>query len=504
VNDYTLFVGPCIEIMISPQSPNNAPYIRRYTSNTSATPTVETNGQFSGLIVNTYSFLNPLNATMYPSVEGVGNQEGATIPDTSDWSDVDSTLASLQRQYPDIFANPMIWDEYNDDGTPNQSVWIPVPMPTATYGNDTQPTSGDQTQTSTDVSQIAKALSDTLTKIVQETKPQTQPQPQPDTPPQNPVSTGTGATPTPTPPVGSASALWSVYHPTQSQVDSFGAWLWTDNVITKIQQVLENPMEGIITLHKVFAPPVDAGTGTIVVGRLDSEVPSATVNQQYVTVDCGNINCYEYFGNVFDYDPYTRISLYLPFIGIVPLNTSDVMRSVVNVKYGVDVYTGACLATVEVSRDANTICLYQYSGVCSVEYPLTGAVHSGLINGLLGVAGGVAGIAMASTGIGAVAGATSIAGGLASATKANNARASSFSGNSGAMGIQKPYLIIERPQTKVADTFPQLAGYPTNYSCTLGDCTGQVNVKSVHVSGINATDKELSQIESLLKSGVIV
>ena len=442
------------------------------------------------------------------NLPGVSNQENATLPDVSTWNDIPSTLNSLRTQYPNLWNNALTYDNYQPDGTNPHLVYIPVALPNTTNPTDTQPTTGTQTQTSTIVSPSIspETLIELITKIATEPNPQTQPetQPSPDYPPQNPIQTGTGSTPTLPTPSGSASALWSVYHPSQTELNSFGAWLWTDNIITQIQQVLQNPMEGIITLHKVFATPVDSGTGTIVVGRLDSEVPSATVSQQYVFVDCGSIDCFEEFGNVFDYSPHTNISLYLPFIGIVPLNTDEVMRGTINVTYGVDVFTGACLAMIEVTRDANTINMYQYSGVASVEYPLTGSVHGGLINGLLGIASGVAGIALASTGAGAAAGAAVAAGGAANALKSSTHHSSGFSGNAGAMGIKKPYLIIERPQTKVASTFPYLNGYPSNVSGTLSEFSGQVVVKHVHVEGIPATDTELSQIEALLKEGILI
>lgn len=441
-----------------------------------------------------------LIGTPQSAIEGIGNQEGATLPNISGWNSLDDVLPSLQQQYPDMFQNPLVWDNVQPDGTNPQLRYIPVPMPTATSNTDTQPITGDQTQTQTLVN--PSISTDALVKLITELATKTQTDTDTSIPPQNPVDTGTGVTTPPSLPAGNASALWSVYHPTQAQVNQFGAWLWTDNIITKIQQILQNPMEGIITLHKIFATPVDSGNGTIVVGRLDSGVPSATVNQQYVTVDCGSIDCYEQFGNVFDYSPHTNISLYLPFIGIVPLNTDDVMRSTIHVTYGVDVFTGACLAMVEVTRDGNTINLYQYAGVASVEYPLTGSVHSGLITGILGVAGSVA-ATVATGGVTAPA-AIAAVGGIASAGKSQNARAGGFSGNAGAMGIKIPYLIIERPQTKVADTFPELSGYPTNYSCKLGECNGHVTVKHAHIHGMNATESELNQIETLLKSGVIV
>lgn len=446
-------------------------------------------------------------------IDGISNQPNATQPDISGWDTVPNTLSSLQNQYPDLWNNPLVWDNYQPDGTNPQQVYIPVATPNSIAGTNTQPISSNSTQTSPQISPATstQSLIDFITNVMTQTNPQTNPQTQEETdtqpkiPPQNPVDVGTGTTSPIIPPVGSASALWSVYHPTQAQVNSFGAWLWTGDIITQIQQLLQNPMEGIITLHKVFAPPVDSGNGTIVVGRLDSNVPSATVTQQYVTVDCGSIDCYEEFGNVFDYAPYTSVSIYLPFIGIAPLSVDDIMRSTIHVTYGVDVFTGACLAMIEVTRDGNTVNMYQYAGVASVEYPLTGSVHSGLITGIMGMVGGFATIATAGAAApAAVGGVAAVGAGALSTGRQSQSRSGNFSGNAGAMGIKKPYLIIERPQTKVAETFPELAGYPTNYSCKLGDCSGHVVVKHAHIEGINATDTELEQIDSLLKDGVIV
>ena len=407
-----------------------------------------------------------------------------------------------------MFANPLVWDNVQPDGTNPQKVYVPVATPTASNALNNQPIGGDATRTQqhTQVQPTVdpQTLLDLLTRTMTQTNPQTEPATDTDTqtPPSNPVDTGTGGTPTPIGPVGSASALWSVYHPTQAQVNSFGAWLWGSVFTTDIRKLFEDPIQGVISLHKVFAPPVDSGSGNIVVGTLDSGVNSATVTQQYVTVDCGSVTCGEDFGNVFDYAPFTSVSLFLPFIGIVPLDVSDVMRSTIHVIYGVDVFTGACLAMVEISRDGNTVNMYQYSGVASVEYPLTNLQQSNILSGLLSIAGGVA-MTVASGGVGFAAGAAMV-GGAAQAANTHIGRSGGFSGNAGAMGIKKPYLIIVRPQTKVASTFPLLEGYPTNYSCKLGECTNHVVVTHVHVEGINATDTELSQIESLLKEGVLV
>lgn len=443
--------------------------------------------------------LGGFDVTITSTIDGIGNQDGATLPDTTGWDDLSNVLPSLQQQYPDAFQNPMVWntDTPYDDTAGNQTRYIPVPMPFANSSTDTQPLSGTQTQTNTSLNTTPQEILDWLTKNLQQTDTQ------PATPPANPVDTGTGTSPVPTAPTGSASALWSVYHPTQAQVNSFGAWLWGSPFLTNIGKLFQNPIEGVISLHKVFVPPVDSGSGNIVVGTLDSGVSSATVNEQYVEIDCGSVNLGEDFGNVFDYDPYTKVALYLPFVGIVPLNVADVMRSTIDVKYGVDIFTGACIAMVSVSRDGNYAVLYQYSGNCAVHYPLSNVQQSQLLSGLITVAAGIGAI-VATGGAAAPAAATGIAGGAMSALHSNVGRSGGFSANAGAMGIKVPYLIIERPQTKVADIFPQLIGYPTNYSVKLGDCSGHVVVKHVHVEGINATENELEQIESLLHSGVLV
>ena len=382
--------------------------------------------------------------------------------------------------------------------------YVPVPFPQTDSMTDTQPITGTQTQTTLDVNDLPYTLQQTIASIVQQPEPS--PSGDPVTPPSNPSDIGEGDTPIPVPSSGSASALWSVYHPTQAQVNSFGAWLWGSPFLTNIGKLFQNPIEGVISLHKIFAPPVDSGTGNIVVGTLDSGVSSATVNQQYVYVDCGSVRCLEQFANVLDYPPHTSVSLYLPFIGIVPLDTDDVMRSTIHVKYGVDVFTGACLAMVEVSRDSHTVNMYQYAGTASVEYPLSNIQHAQLMNGIMGIAGGI-GLTIASGGtmspVVAAGASASIGGGIANAARSNVGRSGSFSGNSGAMGIKKPYLIIQRPQSKVAQTFRRLSGLPTNKSIRLGSCSDFVRVKHVNVT-IAATDTELEEIESLLKAGVLV
>ena len=441
---------------------------------------------------------------LYGEIEpGIGNQENSLQPDVTNWSDYNNVLPSLQQQYPELWNNAINYPVIQPDGSVTNYKYIPVTLPDNFTRTGNQPTSGNASQTAPSISPDYQTIIDELTKIL------TQPYPKTDTeadtsnqqPPQNPVDTGEGSSPSPIVPVGSASSLWKIYHPTQEQVNSFGGWLWSSEFIDQILKIFNDPMQAIIGLHKVYATPIDAGSATIKVGYLDSGVPSAYIDEQYITVDCGTINLNEQFGNVFDYSPFTEIHLYLPFVGIVPLNVNDVMRSSINVKYGVDVLTGACLASVSVYRDGNTAILYQYSGNCAVQYPISSGSYMGIVSSIISIAGGIA--TTVATGGSAAPVALGVAGAAMNA-HTNVQHSGSFSGNAGAMGGKIPYLIISRPQTKVNSNFEEMEGYPTNYYVTVGECSGYIKAKSVHIINVNATDDELNQLNELLVNGIII
>lgn len=442
-------------------------------------------------------------------VDGINSQEGVTQFDASgitDPSDIAAVLLALQTQFPDLWDNRI---EVSPDGDTTH-VYIPVGFPTG--GTGTQPTTNGATATdlAPDIADTGDNVTDELIKTLIDMiqNPQTQNGMESDTTtPTQPIDPnmpdgGAGETPAVVLPSGSGSALYSIYNPTQAQIDSFGAWLWSSNFVDQLKKIFNDPMQAIIGLHKIFATPPTSGTGNITVGYLDSGVNSKLVNEQYTEVDCGTVQLDEYFKNALDY-LNTDVYLYLPFVGIVPLNVEDVTRASISVKYKVDVLTGACLATVNVTRDAGGGGqLYVYSGNCSVTYPISSGSYMGIIAGGLGIAGSIAstiisGGAMLPMALTAGAGAMS-------RMKTNIEHSGSLSGNAGAMGIKKPYLIIRRPQTKIATNYPHLAGGSDNTFGVLSSFTGHVRVKYIHIENIPATGEELNEIETLLKSGVMI
>ena len=418
------------------------------------------------------------------SVPGVNSQPDAALPDLSTATDFESFKTLLKQQYPDVWTNSVTKQVLQPDGTLKTFTYVPVPTPNATDWMDTEPT-GDGSQQSQKDTVVNPDMDDSIKDTISSSGSTGTTTP-------NPPDTGGGDSPTIVPPIGKASSLWSIYNPTLEQVNQFGSWLWSSNFVEQLKKLFSDPMQAIIGLHKVYSPVQTSGQGTIKCGYLDSSVPSKLVSEQYTTVDCGSVDLQEYFGNVFDYPPYTEVSIYLPFIGIRQLDPSDVMRSTISVKYHIDVLTGACLAEVNVQRDAAGGTLYTFSGDAAVRYPVSSGSYMGIVSGLIGVA------------TSAVSGNLLPALGGVTRLHTNVDRSGSFTGNAGAMGSKVPYLIISRPQTAMADKFETLSGYPSNTYTLLSACKGFTQVKYCHVENLSATETEKQEIERLLKEGVIL
>lgn len=431
-----------------------------------------------------YYIVHKAKITEQP-VEGITEQDGATLPSDEtkeQMTDVPSTLQALMQQFVDLFDQALDLP-YVHDGIQDHVTVIPITVPIVQDAITDLPITGTlQDLISVPFNAIGE-LANTITLVLEDVLDFI-------------LEIGVGVVPPPDEDdEGSANALYTIYNPTESQLNDFGAWLWSTDLIDVLKKLFSDPMDAIITLHRVFVTPPTGSTVPIKVGYLTSDASAKQVTAQYVTVDCGSVNVFEQFGNVFDYSPFTRISIYLPFIGFQELSVADVMRSTIHVVYHVDVITGTCLAEIKVNRDGGGGTIYQFSGLCSVEYPVSGSNFRGIVSAIL--SGGFAGAPLKSPMI-----ALGVAGMQA---HIDTEIRGTFSGNAGAMGGKKPYLIITRPQTAMADRFEHFTGYPANHYTTVGQCSGFIKCRECRVRGIaHATDEEKAMIESLLKTGVLV
>lgn len=390
-------------------------------------------------------------------------------------------------------ANSITDSGYNPSGQ-NQNYVQSGKMPDTTNIDDVNDDIGEA------VEQYNK--SDTTIDSAPNPLPETEPNPQyPETPPTEPGG-DSGDTPDPgLMPGVTASGMVSVYNPTKSEVISFSGWLWSTSVMENLKRLLADPMDAIIGLHIMYATPETGSPENIIAGYLDSNIPAKVVSKQFTEISCGSVVVPEFYGNVFDYEPYTQIHMYLPFVGIVAIKANDVVGKKVTVKYGIDVLTGTCLAMVNTEKGDSNIQCYQFAGNCAVQIPLTGGNYAGIIRSLASMTVGVAGSVLSGNPLPAIGG---VIGGAMGASL-DVSHSGSLGANAGVLGIRKPYIIITRRIAYEAQSYNQFYGFPANLTVILGSCKGYTRVKSVHIDSISkATDTEKTEIETLLRQGVII
>ena len=257
---------------------------------------------------------------------------------------------------------------------------------------------------------------------------------------------------------------------------------------------------------------------------------------QFEEIDCGDITISEYWGNCLDYNPYTRISIYLPFCGMYELDTDEVMGKTINVSYRIDILSGACLATIKINGSV----FYQYSGQCSAQIPLSSVTFDQFIASMIdvGIATatgskmlGAAGAALSearqdfnagkSSGVGGDAlmeakesyqavrerTANSIADAAVGAVMGQKGfyqHTGALAGSPGFLAVRKPYLIIKRPEQLIPGMYGKFHGFPSNTTAVLGDLVGYTEVGDIRLNIPEATVDEIIECEQLLKGGVVI
>ncbi len=326
----------------------------------------------------------------------------------------------------------------------------------------------------------------------------------------------------------SGSGFIHVYNPTPDEFVAFGSWLWVTYADATIDKILNNPFDGVIGAHELYATPNRGGRDNIRSAFLVCPTAADLVPNRYSEIDCGTVVVPEFYGNYLDYSPYSQAYIYLPFIGINEVSIDDIVGHAVNIRYRVDSYSGACIAMIFVAKGNYQNLCYQFAGNCSVEVPMAGGSQAVIKAGMM-QAEAYARAAMTSAvghlfgGIGSalmgsLGGTLSSIGGIANdyanakagveaarvANKSSVQHSGQFGASHGAMGQKVPFIIIRNPiQVKVSN-YNDDYGFPAHKRVIIGGCTGYLRVREVNVVSAHATDDEKAAIEALLKNGVYV
>lgn len=298
----------------------------------------------------------------------------------------------------------------------------------------------------------------------------------------------------------SSTGFLTLYNPSATQLRNLANYMWSGLFdLDTYKKIFADPMSCILGLSIVPVNVPSGGSANVMVGNIDTGISMTTASSQYVEVDCGSVSVEEYWGSYLDYDPYTEIQIYLPYVGIHSLKADEVMGKSVTVKYHVDVLSGACIAYVKCGDSV----LYSFLGQCASSIPITGSDWTNVINGMINIAGSI-GSMVATGGASAPFALGSIASTAVNSMKPSVEKSGSLSGTGGLMGIQTPYLIITRPRQAIPEGQNRFIGYPSFITDFIANLKGYTEVTEVHLEGIHATSAELTEIESILKSGVLL
>ena len=327
---------------------------------------------------------------------------------------------------------------------------------------------------------------------------------------------------------GLNTGFFTAFVCSNSEMQNVSNYLW-NNLITDILDPTTQMADKIDALKKVVSNPYDAIMGCSIVpvspsiagskevkmyGLVQTGITLNYASSRWVRVDCGTLNINEYWGAYLDYSPYTKTtSLYLPYIGTVSIDIDLIMGKAVQVIYHVDILSGICIAYILINGSVE----FQYQGQCSTQIPITNADYSGTIQAGIGLVGNVSNIVAgavggASGGIGgAVVGATasavsqtpSIVGNVMG-MKPDIKSGGSVGSSGGILGVQKPYLIIERPRQSLPKNQNSYTGYPCNRQMKVKDCVGYTEFEDIKLENIPLTDGEKEELERILSEGVIL
>ena len=321
----------------------------------------------------------------------------------------------------------------------------------------------------------------------------------------------------------SATGLVTLYAPHIPALNNIKSYLWGSAFdLDNLKKMYQNPMDCIIAFLAIPDTVPTAGTTDFVIGNVNAGFQITKANGQYYYIDCGSVSVTPYSDTYLDYSTLTDVSIYLPYIGIRPLKTNDIMNSTIHVKYMVDILTGGCTAFLKVTdtkadhenKNVSKL-LYTFNGNCGVSLPLYSTNYSGLYSTILSTIGSVgAGLAtggissLPSMAMGAVNGAVNgVSTAVNSAINKNQVsveRAGSFGGTLGIMGQQKPYLIISWGRQCLPSRQNTFTGYPTYITDKLNTFAGFTVVDEIHYKSMPATKQELDELTQLLHEGVIL
>ena len=325
-------------------------------------------------------------------------------------------------------------------------------------------------------------------------------------------------------PTAVSTGFMKLYNPTDAEIQSLCAELVQDTFLDDLRKYFgNNPLDFIVGLQVVpGAFSIDNQKYTIKYGSYQSQVGMSPITDEFATLDYGTLDLKETYASWEDYNPHTKMSIYLPYIGIKDLDPDRIQGTELHLKYHIDAITGSIVAVLtskpkdDKHRSGAELLVGQWAGQAAYTIPLTNVQHNAAVNAVIGVVSAAvsvgAAIATSGTSVAAQA-ATAAAVGTsignaalsgAHAGKTDITMQGSVSGSLAFFTGHDAYIQIEYPLEGRPDDYDHLIGKPSNITTDLNHqpAGSYIEFINVDVSGINAPQEEKAAIVEMLKGGV--
>ena len=303
-----------------------------------------------------------------------------------------------------------------------------------------------------------------------------------------------------------ASGLNNAYVLTADELKAFADWLYLDDIIKYLSSLFSsNPMDGILSLSAMPYTPTTAGTGNITIAGKVSTAGGRLVGQQYEVFNFRHDGLQEsIWGNAMDYGSGVKMELYLPFVGVVPLNTNDCIFKRLYIRYIIDNLTGSGIVVLY-SEKTNatwddgdkTAMLGNWSFNCRNTACLSRVDVSNLINSAIST--------VTSATLGSASGAI---GGLINtmSQRPTVQKTGALNASAGYLNSRVPQLTYTFSKLVIPSNQYSRLGRPTYATKKLKDCSGYVRCVNPRITfeGDPPTEEEMNEINSLLEEGVII
>lgn len=292
-------------------------------------------------------------------------------------------------------------------------------------------------------------------------------------------------------------------------------------ILTEFKEYFASALECLVSAYWLPVSVATSGS-TVKIGNFDTGVSAGLVTTGYyhtlVTLTPPWKN------NYLDSDAYTKMFLYLPYVGCVELGVSDFLRGSIQVQVCVDEKSGGI--TYVVQKTGSNQIIATYTGNCITKLPIStykqdvGATVNGavsLVDNIASVGSSIAGIASLEgiTNLGASIGGVinsvmgAVGSGVNLAMTAMKRTPSCFGGMTGLSAAGFPFsnsVILVTLSTGYTDPITaktSVCGLPVFQTRPLSQFTGYVQTAGASV-GCNCPRPVLNSINAALDGGIYI